>query len=182
MLRLRLSYLLSKKRLRASSVAPHPVPYTSGYKYSVSSGEGDLGAAVEVNLPGTYLRTFHSSAYSVPLVELPGELGGSPMGEIDFSFGAPADEVCLAASGGRLTPSDAEGSAELLPSSIVAQSEPDADMRIGLENVPPLSPKHSMLDVWFLGSAPRHALLAPPSSLPSMVGRHRVSRDFTQVE
>lgn len=188
MLRLRLSYLLSKKRLSAPSVTPHPVPSTSGYEYSASSGEGDLGAAMEVNLPGTYSRTFHSSARSVPLVELPGTLGGSPVGEIDFSFGAPADdEVSLAASGGRLTPSDAEGLAELLPSGIVAQSEPDADMSIGLENIPPPSPKHSLLDVWFLGSehccsVPRQASLAPPSSLPSMVGRRGVRRDFTQVE
>ncbi|KAI2645254.1 Gag-Pro-Pol polyprotein [Labeo rohita] len=169
-LRLRLSYILSKKRLRVTSDASHPGPPRAGTEAVVMGAEGDLGIAIEDNPPGTSSRPSHSPARSVPPVEFPGGFDSPPQGGLDFSFGAPeGDEISVAASEGGLSLSDAEGSTGL---GFMAQSEAEAEIAavlaraaesIGLEYVAPPSPKRSRLDDWFLGServdVPRSALV-----------------------
>lgn len=69
------------------------------------------------------------------------------------------DELSLLVTEGGFMPSDPEDSAVLPPSGVVAQSKSDAELAtvlawaaasIGLEYVPPPSPKCSWLDDWFL--------------------------------
>lgn len=123
------SYVLSKKRQRATSDAPCPDFPPAWTEAAAASAEGDLGIPMEDNLPGTSSRTSHSPVRLVPLVEFPDELGSSAGGKLNFSFEPPeGDEVSIPASEGGLMPSDAEGSAGLPPSGVVAQSEADAKM------------------------------------------------------
>ncbi|KAL0188118.1 hypothetical protein M9458_015217, partial [Cirrhinus mrigala] len=114
-LRSRLLYVLSKKRLRVTSDAPHPGPPPAWTEAAVMGAEGDLGIAMEDNPPGKSSQTSHSPVRSVPPVEFPGGFDSSPQDGLDFSFGAPeGDEISVAASEGGL--SDAEASTGLPPS------------------------------------------------------------------
>ncbi|KAL0199848.1 hypothetical protein M9458_003035, partial [Cirrhinus mrigala] len=161
-LRSRLLYVLSKKRSRATSDAPHPGPPPAGTEGVVVVAEGDLGTPMEDNPPGTSSWTSHSPERPVPPVEFPGGFDCLPQGGLDFSFGAPeVDEVSIAASEGGLSLSDGEGSTGLPPSVFVAHSEAEGEMAAmlaraaestGLEYVALPSPKRSWLDDWFLGS------------------------------
>ncbi|KAL0162349.1 hypothetical protein M9458_041745, partial [Cirrhinus mrigala] len=169
-----ISYVLSKKRSRVTSDAPHPGPPPAGTEAAVKGAQGDLGIAMENNPPGTSSRTSHSPARSVPLVEFPGGFDSPPQGGLDFSFGAPeGDEISVAVSEGGQSLSDAEASTGLPPSGFMAQSEAEAEMAavlawaaegIGLEYVAPPSPKRSRLDDWFLGS--EHADLPRSTPVP----------------
>lgn len=88
---------------------------SEGYNGRVSTG------IIPAGLP--FLST------PVSLAEFLDELGSSPEGELNISFGACEEgELSIAASEGGRMPSEVEDSAGLPPSSMLAQSEADVEL------------------------------------------------------
>lgn len=88
------------------------------------SAEGDLSSASRARSLGESLWTSRASARSFPQLQLPSEIGGSPLGEFNISFRAPEDEeFSIAALEDELLPLDAEDSPGLPPLGVTAQTE-----------------------------------------------------------